>query len=293
MKRIQAYLPNVLLTFLLVFALLAAELVLFVSAVVFNPAVFRTVAEQEALADKAYATLEADFTSRSNSTGIPAEVFLDAIDHDALHEGIIGSTEQAFTYLNGKSETYDFMMDFTDLEASVRAFFVDYANENGFARDTAFEEKVAAVIEESEAEVLFVTDTFKFGTMYRNGWLTKAQKYVRYLQPAIIGCLALTAILVILLILCNSRQKLHLAYWFGLAALTSGLLLLVPCIYLTATDYFSAFALKDPQIFAAVVGYLRLLTKHALVMAATTFVSGAAVLGGFGAASWKLAKRTS
>ncbi len=291
MKRIHAYLPNVLLTFLLVFALLATELVLFVSQVVFNPAVFRTVAEQETLAEKAYATLKTDFTSRSNSTGIPAEVFLDAIDQNALHEGIIGSTEQAFAYLNGKSDDYNFTMDFTELEASVRTFFVDYAEENGFAQDAAFEEKVAAVIEEAESEVLFVADTFKFGTMHRNGWLKTARKYIGYLQPAVIGCLAVTVLLLMLLFICNNKQKLHLAYWLGLAALISGLLLLVPCIYLTATDYFSAFALKDPQIFAAVVGYLRLLTKRALVIAAATFVCGTAGLIGFGAASWEQQKR--
>lgn len=288
MKQIKLYLPNVLLTFLLVFVLLGLELTLFAKLVVLNPATFRTVAGQQNLKDKAYATLEADFKARANSTGIPAEIFLTPMDKDALHEGILDSVTQAFDYLNGKRDTYEFTMDFTELEASINAFFEDYAKEIGYEKDAAYEEKVASVIADAESEVLFVADTFKFSTMHRNGWLSKGRKYLGYLDPAVGGCAGLTALLVILLFLCNRKQGLHLAYWCGLTAGIAGLLLLTPCVYLIASDYFTAFAIGDPQIFAAVVGFLQLLTNRAAAMAGITLGCGILLLVLFGV----LLKRT-
>lgn len=278
MKRIRLYLPNVLLTFLLVFALLGLELTLFAKCVVLNPATFRTVAEQENLKDKAYATLETDFKSRANSTGIPAEVFLTPMDKEALHEGILDSVTQAFNYLSGRSDTYEFTMDFTVLEASVNAFFEEYAAEIDYEKDDIYEQKVASTIAEAESEVLFVADTFKFSTMHRNGWLSAGRKYLAYLNPAILGCAGLTAVLLVLLLVCNRKQGAHLAYWCGLSACIAGLLLVVPCVYLIVTDYFAAFAISDPQIFSAVVGFLRLLTNRAAAMAGITLGGGIVLL---------------
>lgn len=282
MKKIRLYLPNVLLTFLLVFALLGTECVLFAKYVVLNADTFRTVAEEQDLKTKAYATLEKEFTSNANTTGIPAEVFLDPVDTDALHQGILDSVSQAFDYLNGKSSDYAFTMDFTELENAVNTFFSDYAEENGYEKDEAYDEKVTSTISSAESRILFVADTFKLSTIYRNGWLEKAKKYIGYLNPAAMGMIAVTAALLVLLIVCNRKQTAHLAYWLGLASAIAGLLLLLPCIYLTATDYFTAFVMSDPQIFAAVVGFLQLLTGRAMLMAGITAGIGILLLVLFG-----------
>ncbi len=282
MKQIRCYLPNVLLTFLLVFFLLATQLTIFAKTQVLNAANFQKIAEQEGLADMAYSSLETYFKTRANSTGIPAEVYTDVMDRDALHEAILGSVSQAFDYLNGKTDTYEFTMDFTALEDSVSTFFSDYAAENNVQKDVVYEEKVASVIAEAEAEILFVADTFKFSTMHKNGWLEMARTLVSYLNLAQTACIIGTAVLVLLLILCNLKQLAHLLYWGGLSWLTASLLLLVPCVYVTATDYFAGFAIKDPQIFAAVVGYLELLVSRATTLAIVTLILSMIALAAFG-----------
>ncbi len=282
MKQIRCYLPNVLLTFLLVFFLLAAELVTFARTQVLNAETFHVVAQQEALADKAYTALEDYFKTRANSTAIPAEVYTDVIDREELNDGILGSVSQAFDYLNGKTEDYVFTMDFTALEASIETFFSDYAAENNIPKDAVYEEKVASVIAEAEAEILFVADTFKFSTMHKNGWLETARTLVSYLNPAQTACIICVIVLFLLLILCNLKQLRHLLYWCGLSGLTASLLLFVPCVYVTATDYFAGFAIKDPQIFAAVVGFLELLVSRAATMAVVTLVISVIALAVFG-----------
>ncbi len=282
MRKIRCYIPNVLLTFLLVFLLLAAELTVFAKTQVLNAATFRTVAESEDLADKAYTSLETYFKTRSNSTGIPAEVYTDIMDREELHEAILSSVSQAFDYLSGKRDTYEFTMDFTALEASVQTFFDEYAAENGIAKDAVYEEKVASVIAEAEAKILFTADTFKFSVMHENGWLEAAKGYVGYLNLATTACVIAAVLVFLLLIVCNLKQLSHLFYWSGLAGGIASLLLLAPCIYVTATDYFAGFTIKDPQIFAAVVGYLELLVSKATVMAVVTLVAAMICFAAFG-----------
>ncbi len=272
MKNIRCYLPNVLLTFLLVFFVAGSQMTIFVKTQVLSKHTFQSIAEQEALADKAYTSLESYFQSRSNSTGIPAEVYTDVIDREMLHAAILDSVNQAFDYLNGKSDSYAFTMDFTEMHSSIEAFFSSYAEENGYQKDQVYEEKVASVIAEAEAKIRFVTDTFKFSTMYEKGWLETAKSYISYLNLACTLCIAGAAVLFVLLILCNLKQPAHLLYWSGLAAGIPALLMLIPCAYITATDYFAGFAIKDPQIFAAVVGYLRHITSGVMTMEIVTLV---------------------
>lgn len=282
MTKIRCYLPNVLLTFLLVFFVLGCQLTVYAKTQVLSKETFRTIAEQEALADKAYTSLESYFKSRANSTGIPAEVYTEVMNRETLHDGILDSVNQAFDYLNGKSEAYAFTMDFTALESSIETFFSDYAAENGYQKDQVYEDKVASVIAEAEAKILFVTDTFKFSTMYNNGWLTTARTYISYLNLACTICILGTVVLLLLLIVCNLKQPAHLLYWSGLGAGIPSLLMLVPCIYVMATDYFAGFAIKDPQIFAAVVGYLRKITSGVLTLEIVTLVIAVICLVVFG-----------
>ncbi len=272
MKKIRCYIPNVLLTFLLVFFLLAAQLTIFVKTQALNPQTFRQITAQENLAEKAYNSLEDYFKSRTNATGIPAEVYMDVITHEAIRQAMDQSVSTAFAYLDGKTDIYEFRMDFTELEASIEGFFSVYAEENGVQKDQVYNDKVASVITEAETKITFVTDTFKFSTMYENGWLETARKVVSYLNLVTALCVVMAVILFVLLIVCNLRQLEHLLYWGGLAAGISSLLMLIPCIYITATDYFSGFAIKDPQIFAAVVGYLRKLVSGVMTMEIATLI---------------------
>ncbi len=280
--KLKHYIPSVILTVLLVFALVGTTGVLLVQHVLLNADTFATVTEEQALADKAYASLESYFKARENSTGIPKEVFLDAIDKEALQEGIAGSTKQAFDYLHGRSDSFALTMDFTEMEASVRAFFEDYADTNGYAKDEIYEQKIADVTAGAEDKILFTVDTFKFSVMYQNGWLQKAKPYMKYLSPAAVGCVVVTLLLLLMLVLLHRKQGAHLCYWAGLAALIAGLLLLAPCVYVTATDYFSGFVIKDPQIFAAVLGCLDLFTHRAMTAAVVMTVLGVVLLVLFG-----------
>ena len=286
--RIRLYFPNLLLTFLLVFCLIGTELMLLVQHTALNAEAFRKVEEAQQLSTKASQTLESYFKTRANSTGIPAELFLQYTDENTLSQGIHASVEAAFAYLNGEREQFDYSREsmretlaFDRLETSVTDFFSSYADENGYAKDATYEAKVAQTIAEAEEEILFVTDVFKLRTLSENKWLPKIRKIASNVGTGTALCIAVTALVIVLLILCNLKQRAHIAYWLGLAAAIAGLLLGAPMVWCVATDFFSGFAVKDPQIFAAVVGYLQMLTKDALVMAVVTLAAGLVLFGVF------------
>ncbi|MDE6005915.1 MAG: hypothetical protein K2G88_11120, partial [Oscillospiraceae bacterium] len=131
-------------------------------------------------------------------------------------------------------------------------------------------------------EILFMTDTFKFSTIQENGWLKTAKKYIGLLNKISILCIIASIIIFILLLLCCMKQITEFLYWTGIASFISGLLLLLPCMYLKATDYVSGFVIKDQQIFSAVVGYLHILTNQAILLSAITLLIGLLFLVIFG-----------
>ncbi|MBR2088175.1 MAG: hypothetical protein IJ906_13820 [Oscillospiraceae bacterium] len=284
MKKIRCFIPNILLTFLLVFLLIGCEATVLADRIALNPMTFQVLTDQQHLDAKGYAALETYFKTRSNSTGIPESVFLsdDSYTEADLRSAIIQNTNVALAYINGQDAAYDFSPDFAKLEGAVRTFFEDYADKNGYKKDDVLEEKIHSTCAEAEAAIRNSADPFKFGTLYSNGVLSKARSAVTgYLKLAECGCIAGIIVILILLIICNIKQLEHLCYWIGLAGFIAGGLMAAPCIYLTATDYYSSFAIKDPQIFSAVIGYLKLLTSRCLTMAIITAIVGFIGLMGF------------
>ncbi len=282
MTKIRRYFPKILLTFLLIFLLIGTELSLLVQHNFLTYKAFETVTNQQNLDEKAYSALESYFKSRANSTGIPAEVYLNAVTQEDMKQGILSSVSEAFDYLHHDVKTYAFTMDFTTLEASVTEFFNQYADKNGYQKDEVFQQKVQANIEEAEAKILYTADTFKFGTIAEHGWLTKLRKFLDIFKKIMTVLCICTGVILILLILCCKGNFSELLYWLGLTGVISGLLISVPCLYLLRTDYFSGFVVKDMQIFSAVTGYLTYLTKTTGLTSLVIAFLGAVSLNLFG-----------
>ncbi|MBR4319735.1 MAG: hypothetical protein IKI37_02450 [Oscillospiraceae bacterium] len=262
MNKIRFYIPKVFFTFLLVFLLIGSELALLVQQKALAKKTFENVIVQQDLGQKAYSSLDAYFQSRSNSTGIPKEVFMNALDENTLADSIYFITLNGLDYLNGKTDTYSVTLDFTKLETSVTAFFNQYAEENGFQKEETFNQKVQSTIEEAEKKILLTTDTFKFSTLYENGWLAKLRKFLSLFRNIMTALFIATGIIIIVLVLFCKSQISELCYWLGLSSFLSGLLTAFPCLYVLETDYFSGFVIKDPQIFSAVVGYMQYFTSQ-------------------------------
>lgn len=273
MKRIRFYIPCVLLTFLLVFSLMGT-LVSGIACRVLRMHTYETVLAAYSMGTLSEETLTSRFTRRANTTGIPVEISMTGMDADVLAHATREITAQALDYITGRSDSFAPTMDFTQTDAALSDYLSSYAEENGYEQDAAYEEKLAQILGETHEEILDAADCYKFRLLYDSGYLETARHYAPLVSMAFRMLLILTGLLALALILCNKRQPVFCLYWIGLAAFIAGVLPLVPGIYLTATDYFAGFAVKDAQIFTAVVGLLRNLTK--------SLVTGAGCLAGGG-----------
>jgi len=283
MTKLKLYIPKLILTFLLVFLCIGTGLSFLVQHSFLTYKAFETVTNQQNLDEKAYSALESYFKSRANSTGIPAEVYLDAITQEDMKQGILSSISEAVEHMHSHiGDGYVITMDFTKLETSVMNFFNQYADTNNIQKDEIFNQKVQANLEEAEAKILYTADTFRFGTIYEHGWFDKIQTFLNLFQKLMIVLCILTAVILLCLILCCKSRFSELFYWLGLTGTISGLLISAPCLYLLRTDYFSGFVVKDVQIFSAVTGYLQYITKQTGIAFVIIGVTGVIFLILFG-----------
>lgn len=263
MTKIRLYFPKIILTFLLIFLLIGTELSILIQHKALTYQTFETIVSQQALDEKSYSALETYFNSRANSTGIPADVYLNAVTQEDMKQAILSSVSEAVEHMHSHiGDGFVISMDFTELEKSVTEFFNQYADQNGYEKDEVFNQKVQANIQEAETKILYTADTFKFQTIYEHGWFDTIRKFLDIFRTVMTVLCICTAVILILLILCCKGNFSELLYWLGLSELISGLLISVPCLYLLKSNYFSAFVVKDIQIYAAVTGYLNYITNR-------------------------------
>jgi len=275
MTKIKLYFPKIILTFLMIFLLIGTELSILIQHKALTSQTFESIVSQQALDEKSYSALESYFKSRANSTGIPADVYLNAISQEEIRQGILSSISEAVEHMHSHiGDGFVISMDFTELETSVTEFFNQYADENNYQKDEIFNQKVQANIQEAEEKILYTVDTFKFRTIYEHGWFDTIRKFLDIFRTVMTVLCICTAVILILLILCCKGDFSELLYWLGLSELISSLLVSVPCLYLVKSNYFSGFVVKDIQIYAAVTGYLNYITNRISVAFMITGITG-------------------
>lgn len=258
----KRYLPSVLLSILLVFMTLAATLCLYAKYSLTHEKVCTELIAQEQLDVRVRENLNTYFSDRASSTGIPAATYMEHLSEEQLQQAIADSITNAYAYLNGNANAIGFRMDFTELEASVKQFFNDYADSIGHTKDEAFDKKVNATIDAAETQILTTADVFRFETMESAGLLGKVKRVMPYLDGALAGSLIGLLLLLLGLWLVHRKQPRMLLYWIGSSTLIASVLALIPLIYVKATDYFAGFSIKSTQIYAAVTGLLNRVTSQ-------------------------------
>ncbi len=260
------FLPNCLLSTLLVLLLLATEITCFVRLFALNDQTYLTIMEEQNISARVQDSLTEYFTTQESTTSIPADVYLSTITDEEIHDAICANITNAFDYLFGRTDSLKTEMDFTELEQNVEQFFSDYAASIDYEKDEAYDKKVKATISVAEKEILAQADVFKFQTLNQAGLFKTARRLIPYLDTATIGCVVLSILLCLILLLINRKAPRVLLYWYGCALTVSSVLPLIPLIYMKATDYFSAFVIKSARIYAAVTGSLNKLTNGMLLM---------------------------
>lgn len=273
MKKAASYIASIILSVLLVFCLLIASGAS-AAKLCGSEKVFKQLATSEQLDVSVSSELERYFMDRSSATGIPADVYMSAIDTEFLR-GVIGQTiDSGFERLRGGETALPIEVSNTELDASIENFFNDYADSIGYKKDDNFNKKLKATKKGAYSIITEYCDVYKFAALDSHGVLARLSRIYTRLDLILVCSLVSVIVLLILLLLANLKAKRDTLYWTGISAVISGIMGIAPCAYLLATDYFSSFAIKQPQIFTAYTRTLKLVTNTFM------YISVAAALAG-------------
>lgn len=266
MNRPLKYLGSVLLTLLLAFALTAVALLSVVQFRALDADTCKRILAEKNLSVRVLENLNSYYNEQANTSGIPASIYMESITVEQL-EGIIDdSIDNAFGYLKGAQETVAVEADFTLLEKNLTAFFKQYAEENGYQQDEAFDQTLQKAIDAAKTNILTTADVFRFSTLHEAKVLSKLRPYVPWVSRGLWLFVAAAVILLVLLAVVHRKELLQLMYWGATAVCTASVLMTLPAAVIYFSRWFDRFALKSDQIFTAVTSYLYGLTGTVIVI---------------------------
>lgn len=258
MKNAFSYAASIILSVLLVFFILA----LAVSGIVRLRATdeqFMEISEKYELSDKVCSELENYFHERSSSTGIPENVFMDAIDNEYIDSVIDTKIKNGFLRLKDKPTEPD--IENEALETSIDSFFREYADSINYTPDDKFEKKLESTKNNAYSIINEYSDVYKFGALEEHGVIGTLSKIYKRIDIIIAVSASAIVILLMLLLIINHDPKIESVYWAGVSAVVAGVIGAAPCIFLLATDFFRSFSIKQPQIYTAYTETMKLFTN--------------------------------
>lgn len=270
MKNLKTYLPSLVISVLLVFALLGTSAIIVVKAMANEKSLIK-LTEEKNVSSMVNSELSGYFSKKYNETGIPAEIYTDALTDDYIRESIKIYISGAFDALENDGKLNVSLPENKKLEENLSTFFIDYADSIDHEKDDAFYEKVNATIESAYRKIADACDIYKMKTAGSEGLLSKAGKVYRNIDIMLIAAVVACIILIGLLIAVNRKNLRNTKYWTGISAVISGIIGIVPCIYLSCTRYFDSFTIKQPQTFASFTGFMykstdKLIMNHGILI---------------------------
>ncbi|MBR5683654.1 MAG: hypothetical protein IKW96_10365 [Ruminococcus sp.] len=276
MKKPGSYLPSLIVSVLLVFAVIISSALLLVDINV-SPAKLKSISQKKDIETKIYTELEKYFTDKYNTTGIPAEVYMNSIDKNYIRSFEEAYIDSAFEAISNDGIMNTVYPQNKELENSIDNFFNDFADKNNYEKDENFELKLSTTKENAYATIGSFCDVYKFSAMAGKGVLEKvADVYSkRILHTAFY--LGATLFLILLLIFFNRKKKITAMYWCGISAMVAGIIGTVPSIYLIATRYYNSFSVKQAAVFTAFTSAMYKYTEAFMAIQIALIVLGLAM----------------
>ncbi len=250
MNNKKKYVPSLILSIILVFTLLGLTLS-FTAEKYASPQKLISISEENEITSKVEAELEKFFGDKYNETGIPAEIYMNAIDAEYINANIKSIIDSAFSVLDGEKDVVFTALKNDVLEQNITEFFSSYAQENGYEQDESYNKKLDATISSAYKTVREYCDIYKLVTINSEGILSKAGVIYRHLNMLTSFTAAACALIAIIILIINFKQLAVSLYWFGVSTFVSGVIGLIPCIILKASNYFDRFVIKQAHIFTS------------------------------------------
>lgn len=279
MKSAGSYISSFIISVVLVFTLIGSAALIVADGFV-TPDRLIKLTEDKNLSQIVYNELEEYFKEKYASSGIPSDVYMNAVDEEYLQSVINSRIEYGFSNLSDKyanlaPENNSNPSENPELEKNITDFFKDYAQSINYeiqGENDKYYVKLKSAKLNAISSIEEYCDVFKFSALTKHGIIAKIKPVYSRLPFLKIICLGASGFLALILILCNFKRIKDTFYWLGVSSFAAGVLGAIPCIYVICTDYFSAFTIKQPRIYIAYTSSMEICTK--------SFLAGCCILAG-------------
>lgn len=276
MRNAGSYISSFIVTLLLVFTLIASAGCITAERFATKENIINLTEEKE-LSSIVHKELNRYFTEKYAETGIPADVYMDNISEDYLQSVINHKIDYGFTALNGGNTSgFAGIPQNPALESSINSYFEEYAESTEYEikdENDKYYTKLADAKKKAYSAIEEYCDVYKFNALVKHGIIKKVKPlYIRIPMIKIV-CLGASAFLALVLLICNFKRIKDALYWIGTSAISAGILGCIPCIYLLNTDYFSAFSIKQAQIYTSYTTAMKTFTENFLKVCIILIIS--------------------
>ncbi len=260
MKKFSTYLPSLIISVMLVFLIIGSALMVIIDI---NVTAEKSIdlTDKNNISSTVRSELENYFNDQYNTTGVPSQTYMDALDENYISSVINLYTAALFSSLESGKTTIVEIPENQNLESSIESFFSIYADESGYKKDETYEKKLNETIDSAYRIIENYCDVYKYSALQKHGVLTKVSKIYSHINILTVACIAVSAVLILILLLINRKSISVCLYWTGISSLIAGLFGTFPSAFLLSSRYFDAFVIKQPQVFKAFTSAMYGLTK--------------------------------
>lgn len=257
MKKINHYFPNVILSVIFVFSFIGLSLTTEAKDKLLSSSFYISSAEKHDIYLRVTNHADDYFTKSYAVSGIPDEVYMDGLDDKTIKDAVDGKIENFFDYVSGKSSKIEETeIDFSVLEKNLTDYFSEFAEENNVEVNEDFTKQLDKTIETAESEIDSFTNIYMMDYMEKAGIPQTLRKVYPIIAAAPFVFMGVLLVGLVILILLNRKNLRFVFYWISTSGICASVIILIPCIILKYSDYFSRLVMRNDYIYYAVTGLL-------------------------------------
>ena len=257
MKKINHYFPNLILSVIFVFSFIFLSLTTEAKDKLLSSSFYISSAEKHDIYLRVTNHADDYFTKSYAVSGIPAEVYMDGLDDKTIKDAVDGKIENFFDYVSGKSSKIEETeIDFSVLEKNLTDYFSEFAEENNVEVNEDFTKQLDKTIETAESEIDSFTNIYMMDYMEKAGIPQTLRKVYPIIAAAPFVFMGVLLVGLVILILLNRKNLRFVFYWISTSGICASVIILIPCIILKYSDYFSRLVMRNDYIYYAVTGLL-------------------------------------
>lgn len=278
MKRLKHYFPNYILTVILVFVISGLSLFSLIANNMLSPSFYISSVQKHDIYRRVIDYTEDYFEKSYAVSGIPAEIYVDGLEDKIVKQAVDGKINSLFDYISGKTDKIEEAeIDFSQLEKNISDFFNEFAEENNVELNETFTNQLDKTIRSAENDINTFTNIYMIDYMEKAGILQNIRKVYPYIQPVLYTLVGITVLCIILLIFINKKELKSFLYWLSVSGICSSVILLIPCIIIKSSDYFSRLIMRTDYIYFAITGLLNdlvnaLMKSQLIIFAASVLI---------------------